>query len=303
MTIVLNGKDIAKQLQEDILYKRHQYRPDQKIYMAIIFLGSHSSSQTYVTVKQNFGRKIDIPVEIFGQENNQSTLFPHLHNRQHSNYHEPDSIIQLIEFLNQDKACKGIIIQLPLPTSLQEEQSQIMQYIAPSKDIDALAGVVYWLDSLDMIDFLGATPQAARTLLQAYNLDQLKSKTVTILGQSNLSGKALTTHCIKQGATVISCNKNTNPQDMKNYCKQADYIFSCTGHIHLIDEEYIRHDQSQIILDIGYGHLDGKPVGDVDIQAIADKVYAYTPVPGGIGPLTVACLFDNICKLHDIFGT
>ena len=80
--------------------------------------------------------------------------------------------------------------------------------------------------------------------------------------------------------------------------KQSDYIISCTGKIHLIDASFLRDDRSQIVIDVGYGHKDGKPVGDVDIEAIKDKVAAYTPVPGGIGPLTVACLFDNVFTLQ-----
>jgi methylenetetrahydrofolate dehydrogenase (NADP+)/methenyltetrahydrofolate cyclohydrolase len=78
----------------------------------------------------------------------------------------------------------------------------------------------------------------------------------------------------------------------------ADYIISCTGKVHLIDDSYIRDDKSQILIDIGYGHIDGKPVGDVNIPSIQDKVASYTPVPGGIGPLTVACLFDNVFVLQ-----
>jgi methylenetetrahydrofolate dehydrogenase (NADP+)/methenyltetrahydrofolate cyclohydrolase len=80
--------------------------------------------------------------------------------------------------------------------------------------------------------------------------------------------------------------------------KQSDYIISSTGKVHLVDADFVRDDKSQIIVDVGYGHIDGKPVGDVNIDLIKDKVAAYTPVPGGVGPLTVACLFANVFVLQ-----
>lgn len=80
--------------------------------------------------------------------------------------------------------------------------------------------------------------------------------------------------------------------------KQSDYIISCTGQVHLVDDSFLRDDKTQILVDVGYGHIDGKPVGDVNIDTIKDKVAAYTPVPGGVGPLTVACLFANVFTLQ-----
>ncbi len=88
-------------------------------------------------------------------------------------------------------------------------------------------------------------------------------------------------------------------EEIQSVCKQSDYIISCTGKVHLVNEQFIRDDQTQIIVDVGYGHIDGKPVGDVQIDAIADKVAAYTPVPGGVGPLTVACIFSNVLDLQN----
>lgn len=79
----------------------------------------------------------------------------------------------------------------------------------------------------------------------------------------------------------------------------SDYIISCTGKVHLIDESFVRDDQSQIVVDVGYGHLDGKPVGDVNVETIKDKVASYSPVPGGVGPITIACLFDNVFILQE----
>ncbi|HCB52042.1 TPA: hypothetical protein DEP21_05790 [Patescibacteria group bacterium] len=97
---------------------------------------------------------------------------------------------------------------------------------------------------------------------------------------------------------VSSFNIDYTPEEIKQFTQKSDYIIACTGQVHLVDDSWIRQDNSQIIVDVGYGHIDGKPVGDVNIDSIFDKVLAYTPVPGGIGPLTVACLFDNIFTLQ-----
>ncbi|MEI7564004.1 MAG: hypothetical protein WCJ39_10685 [bacterium] len=95
-------------------------------------------------------------------------------------------------------------------------------------------------------------------------------------------GKPLALECIKREATVYTCNVNTPAEQIKTIAKMADYIISSTGKVHLIDDSFVRDDKSQIIVDVGYGHIDGKPVGDVNIATIQDKVASYTPVPGGI---------------------
>ncbi|HKL44552.1 MAG TPA: hypothetical protein VJ892_04745, partial [Candidatus Absconditabacterales bacterium] len=107
---------------------------------------------------------------------------------------------------------------------------------------------------------------------------------------------------VKQGGTVYSCNSNTPKEELKKLCKSSDYIISCTGVVHLLNNEFVRNDQSQIIIDVGYGHKDGKPVGDIDFDSVKDKVKYITPVPGGIGPLTVACLFENIFTIQYNLG-
>ena len=126
----------------------------------------------------------------------------------------------------------------------------------------------------------------------------MKGKIVSIIGQSNIVGKPLILECIKRGATVASFTATNSLEEIKTMTQQSDYIISCTGKIHLVDASFLRNDGSQIVVDVGYGHIDGKPAGDVNIDAVKDIVSAYTPVPGGVGPLTVACLFSNVFVLQ-----
>jgi len=302
MTLILDGRPHAAVMKAQLIQKTQEVFGDKKVYMAIIFVWENSASHAYVWFKKKFGESVGIGVEIFGQ--NMETNFDHLTKQKivaNNQNLTAENLIKLIQFLNTDSACVWIIVQLPLPDPLRGDTAKITQYIDPSKDIDAMWGMIYGMDSFGTIDFLGATPQAAMTLLKTYNLDNVRGKTVSIVGQSNLIGKPLATHLMKKGATVLSFNSKSPKEQMYDLCQQSDYIFACTGVIHVVDENYINDKKNQIIVDIGYGYLDGKPVGDVQLEQIKDKVAAYTPIPGGVWPLTVANLFANIFVLHEHF--
>jgi methylenetetrahydrofolate dehydrogenase (NADP+)/methenyltetrahydrofolate cyclohydrolase len=114
--------------------------------------------------------------------------------------------------------------------------------------------------------------------------------------------KPLMLELVKQWATVYSCNSSTPIDELKKLCKSSDYIISCTWVVHLLNNEFVRNDNSQIVIDVWYGHKDGKPVGDIDFNSVKDKVKYITPVPGGIWPLTVACLFENIFTIQESLG-
>lgn len=301
MTIILDGRPHAAVMKEQLQQKTKDVFGDTKVYMAIIFVWNNAASAAYVWFKKKFGEDIGIAVEIFWQDT--EATFSHLiEQKSLAKNQTVEDIIQVINFLNNDPACVGIIVQLPLPDPLRENTAKITQHIHPSKDIDAMGGMIYGMDSFGTIDFLWATPQAAMTLLEQYNLDNVRGKTVSIVGQSNLIGKPLATHLMKKGATVLSFNSKSPKPQMYELCKQSDYIFACTGVIYVVDENYINDKKIQIIVDIGYGYLEGKPVGDVQLNKIKDKVAAYTPIPGGVWPLTVANLFANIFKLYNHFN-
>lgn len=300
MSIVLAGKPLVDDIVDDIIQQRTQLWGDEDRYLAIIFVWDDSSSAAYVHLKEKMGARVWIPVEIFGQD--EQTAFADLADQKTKDFYSLDTILETIAICNDDDRCVGILVQLPLPETLRTHADTIMQTIRPSKDVDALAGTLYGMDALGAIDFLGATPQAAMTLLDHYGLKDMEWKVVSVIWQSNLTGKPLATHCMKLGATVYSFNKMSDPMKMRALCQQSDYIFSCTGDVHLVDQEFVDPARWQILIDIGYGYKDGKPVWDVDIESIRDIVYAYTPVPGGIWPLTVVSIFSNIIKLSQYFS-
>ncbi len=302
--MILSWKELSVSLKEELIAKRAKFFADKKVYVAIIYLGDDYSSATYVKHKKAYGDSIGLPVIVFWQnqqaiyDRNQAGKFDDVGIYINQNYDSIWKIMELIRYLNHDDECVGIIIQLPLPEQFESYKEQLLAAITPQKDLDGLGGVVVWLSEMGLIDFVPATPKAVLYLLEKYNLDNFSGKTVAILWQSNIVGKPLALECIKREATVYTCNSKTPPEAIKMMSKQSDYIISSTGKVHLIDETFVRDDNSQIIVDVWYGHIDGKPVGDVNIETIKDKVASYTPVPGGVWPLTVACLFDNVFVLQ-----
>lgn len=302
--MILEWKKLALDLQKELKEKAMNAFGEKKGYVAIIFLWEDFSSATYVRHKKKYGESIGLPVVVFGQnqhveyDRNQAWNFDDVGIYINQNYDNIFKLMELIKYLNHDNECVGIIVQLPLPEQFKQYKTQILSAITPEKDLDGMWGVVYGLNSIDLIDFTPATPKAVMYLLDKYNLWDMKGKIVSIIGQSNIVGKPLIFECIKRGATVASFNQSNSLEEIKMMTKESDYIISCTGKVHLVDETFVRDDKSQVIVDVGYGHKDGKAVGDIQIDAIKDKVASYTPVPGGVGPLTVASLFSNVFALQ-----
>ncbi len=295
-------KEISQNLQSKLQVQKTQVFSDKPIYMAIVFLWDDYSSSVYVNHKKRYWEKIWISTIVFGQsdfDNGDYSVFRNLDLFVNQEYNDIYQVIELIQYLNYDPSCVGIIVQLPLPAKFQKFKSQILSTISPSKDVDGMWWVDVWLSSIDLIDFLPATPKAVLYLLDQSGLWKLESKTVSILWQSNLVGKPLALECIKRGATVFSFNENSDINHIKLLTQKSDYIISCTWKVHLIDSSFIRDDQSQIIIDVWYWHIDGKAVGDVNFDDIANKVAYITPVPWWVWPLTVACLFDNVFTLQE----
>lgn len=301
--MLLSWKELSVSFKQALIQKRAQIFGDKNVYVAIIFLGEDYSSATYVKHKKVYGESIGLPVIVFGQnhhaeyDRNQAGKFDDIGIYINQNYDSIGKVMELIRYLNQDDECIGIIIQLPLPQQFESYKEQLLAAITPQKDLDGLGGVVVGLSEMGLMDFVPATPKAVLYILEHYKLDDFKGKTIAILWQSNIVGKPLVLECIKRGATVYTCNADTPVEEIKTIARSSEYIISCTGKVHLIDQSFLRDDGSQIVVDVGYGHIDGKPVGDVNIETIQDKVAAYTPVPGGVWPLTVACLFDNVFVL------
>lgn len=287
--MILYGKPVVESRKNQII---DFFSNKNGVYIAILFFWNNEWSRVYVRNKQKFGESVGCEVRVFGQEKEYA-------------YNE---IVHVIHELNNDDRCLGTLIQLPLPEWLQPYQQVLCDEIDSTKDIDAMTtqmmgkiatgkgGVVY-----------PAAVAATIELLKYYEIDNLRGKQVSILGQSNLIGKPMALYCIHQWAQVHSFGVDGNPKIMKEVCKKSDYIISATGVVGLVDKSFIKPTNlsaedkvaRQIVIDIGYGFTkEGKATGDVKFDDIEQLVGGITPVPGGIWPLCVCELFGNVMKLN-----
>lgn len=304
MTMILYGKPIAEKIKEELKHEVSLLLKEQKKYVAILFFGENSSSSTYVHHKQKYAKEIWIPTFVFWQNIEQdNSQFPNLSSRITKDYQSLNQIFELISFLNTDEKCIGIMIQLPLPVQFADHKLALLQAISEKKDIDGLGGWLMGKSFCDMIPFSPATPKAVFTLLDAYHLGQLKGKRVAIIGQSIIVGKPLALEAIKRGWIVQCFDISSTAEELEKGCQNAEYLFCGTGVIDLINDKHINKEKNQILIDIWYGHKEGKPAGDIDFEAVKDKVLHITPVPWWVGPLTIASLFSNVISLAKQFDT
>ncbi|MDO4713236.1 MAG: bifunctional 5,10-methylenetetrahydrofolate dehydrogenase/5,10-methenyltetrahydrofolate cyclohydrolase [bacterium] len=197
-------------------------------------------------------------------------------------YQDAEAILELISYLNTDEDCIGIMLQLPLPEHLSPSRNHFLQAIDESKDIDGLGGSLVGKSFSEYLEFTPATPRAVMMLLDYYQLGDLRNKRVAIIGQSVVVGKPLALECLKRGAIVQCCDIRNTPAEIVTACQNAQYVFAGTGAVHLITAAHSNDKKNQIFIDIGYGHLKGKAVGDMDISNLQEQVAHITPVPGGV---------------------
>lgn len=296
--MLLYGKPLAEMMKAELRQKVQTYFWAQEKYVAILFFGDNSSSAVYVKHKQKYGSKIGLSTLIFWQGVD-TCPDPKLQVLVSQTKREKNQILSLIDQLNLDEKCVGIIVQLPLPPELQNSKNELLARIHPAKDIDGLGGSLVGKSFFDMIDFTPATPKAVMSLLDYYELGNVRGKQVAVIGQSTIVGKPLTLELLKRGALVGIFDIHNTPEEIKTFCQSSDYIFSATGQMELIDDSYLNDSKQQILIDIWYGHKGWKPVGDVNFDAVKDKILHITPVPWGIGPLTIASLFSNVFVLWE----
>lgn len=270
-------------------------------YIVIFLLSDDFPSFRYVTNKKKFGESLGLPVVVLGNENfdlNQKVQDEEINYLKKLDYTEKDNVFYAIQKLNQNSNCIWIMVQLPLNQGLKNFKLDILTSVDSKKDIDCLNGKLLWYSAIGYTDILPATPQAVINILRFYNLFDMKGKNVSIIWQSDLVGKPLALEFIKKWAEVFSFNRFSNLDSMKRICKDSDYIISATWFANLINSEFVVDNKSQIIIDVWYTKKWTKIYGDADFDKIKDKVKAITPVPGWVGPVTVASLFQNIQKLY-----
>ena len=277
MNKIIDGKLISSKIKEKIKEKIQNL--DVKPTLVVIQVGNNEASNVYVKNKKNAAINVGMN-------------FNHIHFEETINEQE---IIKTIEKLNKDNTVNGIIVQLPLPHHLNS--NKIINHINPIKDVDGLTTINLGKLFNDEECLTSCTPAGIIELLKAYNI-KLEGKCVTIVGRSTLVGKPLIHMLLKENATVVVCHSKT--VDLKRFTTKADILIVAAGKKHLICSEMVKN--GAIIIDVGINKIDNKLYGDVNFNDVLDKVSYITPVPGGVGPMTIAILLNNTLKSYNMMN-
>ena len=270
--ILLDGKSLSAKIKDELKGNINSYF--QTPILAVITIGDDAASEVYVKNKRK-------ACEYVGMS------FLHL---DYASCVKEEVVIKKIKQLNKDKSINGIILQLPIPDNFNV--SKIINTIDPSKDVDGLTNTQAGKLIQNEKCLMPCTPKGIMEILKEYKIE-LEGKHVVIVGRSILVGKPLMLECINKNATVTMCHSKT--RDLKSYTKDADILIVAAGKKHLIDKTMIK--KGSIIIDVGINRENGKLFGDVNPNV--EEVCGYlTPVPGGVGPMTVAMLLKNTFEAY-----
>ena len=267
----LKGKEVSAFLRAEI--KKEVEKLERKPKMVDIQIGHNPASDIYIAGKEKASNEVGIIFECLRYDENE----------------DEEKIIAKIQEMNNDPEINGIFIQSPVAKGFNE--IKLMNTVIPEKDVDGLT----YLNAGKLLNNIEAmvscTPNGIIKMLEYYNID-IEGKNVVIVGRSNLVGKPLMNLFINKNATVTLCHSKT--MDLKAHTKKADILVVAVGKKHLVNRDMIK--KGCVVIDVGINRVDGKIYGDVDYENVYDKVKYITPVPGGVGPMTVTMLLYNVLE-------
>ena len=274
--MIIDGKKCSEEILENLRKDISEYKEKTgKVPgLAVIILGNNAASKIYVKSKIRACEKTGIlSREIILDENISE-----------------EELINEIEKLNNDKNINGILVQLPLPSHINEKK--ICEAISVKKDVDGFKAENLGKIMLGDDDgFISCTPQGIIYLIDQLNMD-LHGKNVVVVGRSNIVGKPVASLLINKGATTTVCNSKT--KDLAGILRKADIIVIAIGKAKFLTKDMVK--EGAVVIDVGINRVDGKICGDVDYENVKDIVSHITPVPGGVGPMTIAMLLKNTVK-------
>lgn len=269
----IDGKIISTKIKEELKAEIKTYMI--KPCLAVIQIGNDEASNVYISAKQKACNEVGIYLK---------------HIKFDEDSREIEIINKIIE-LNNDEYVHGILLQLPIPEKFNGEK--LINYISRNKDVDGLTDINVGKLINNKKCLVSCTPQGIIKLLKESGVS-IPGKNVVIVGRSKLVGKPLISLFLNNDATVTVCHSKTN--NLKDFTKNADILVVAVGKKHLITEDMVKKDS--VVIDVGINRIDGKLYGDVDYENVKNKVSLITPVPGGVGPMTVAMLLCNVNTVY-----
>ena len=270
--MIIDGKKIAAEIREELKKKIIEFKATYKSTpgLTVILIGEDPASKIYVKNKQKYAKDIGINSEIIKYQESVDEKI----------------VLDKISKLNNDKKISGILVQLPLPKHINKKK--IIDAILPEKDVDGFHPVNVGNLSSGYEGKVPCTPLGCYLLLRKVEKD-LKGKHAVIIGRSNLNGKPMAQLLLKENCTVTITHSKT--KDLKNECKRADIIIAAVGQPKLVKGDWVK--KGAIVIDVGINKTANGLEGDVDFEEVSKVAKAITPVPGGVGPMTIACLLSN----------
>lgn len=270
----IDGKQIAKEIKEKIKQEIENY--EKKPGLAVILVGEDPASQVYVRNKEKACEKIGYYSEkiVLSKDTSEKDL------------------LDLVEKLNNDEKIHGILVQLPLPSHMDADK--VIATINPKKDVDGFHAINIGNLLIGKDTIVSCTPKGIIELIKSTGIE-ISGKEAVVVGRSNIVGKPVAVLLLQNNATVTICHSRT--KNLKEHCQRADILVAAIGRPNFITEEMVK--QGAVVIDVGINRLDdGKLAGDVDYESVKEKVSFITPVPGGVGPMTIAMLMQNTLECY-----
>ncbi len=277
---ILDGKELSKKIKEELKQEVASIKEKTSNVpgLAVIIVGNNQASRVYVNSKKKACEEIGMISEEYAlpEETTQEEL------------------LELVNTLNTKKSINGILVQLPLPKHIDEET--VINNINPEKDVDAFHPSNVGRIMIGNYSFLPCTPAGIMDLIHLSNID-LTGKRAVVIGRSNIVGKPMSMLLLHENATVTVCHSKT--ENLREVTKQADILVAAIGKAKFVDASFVK--DGAIVIDVGMNRDEnGKLCGDVDFEKVKDKASFITPVPGGVGPMTIATLMRNTVTAYKL---
>ena len=275
MATIIDGKNLAKKIRQELKEECDELKNNGiNPKLAVIMVGDDPASKVYVRNKSRACEEVGIEYEEFILKDETTQ----------------EKLIELIKKLNNDKTTNGILLQSPIPKHLNINEA--FKAITYMKDVDGFTPSSVGKLCIGEDTFVSCTPYGVMKMFEEYNID-LTGKDVVILGRSNIVGKPLIQCCLQKNATVTVCHSKT--KNLAEHTKRADVVISAIGQSKFVKADMVK--DGAVVIDVGINRgEDGKLTGDVDFENVEKKASYITPVPGGVGPMTIAMLMNNVIK-------
>jgi methylenetetrahydrofolate dehydrogenase (NADP+)/methenyltetrahydrofolate cyclohydrolase len=275
MTTIIDGKALGQKIRSNIAneVKLLKEKLGRKPGLSVVLVGDDAASQVYVNMKEKACIEAGFSSSIYRLGSNTTT----------------DELLNLIDDLNKNDNIDGILVQLPLPEQIDEKK--VLYKIDPSKDVDGFHPVNVGLLNIGEDTLFPCTPYGVMKIFEEYNIE-LSGKNAVVIGRSNIVGKPMAALLLKANATVTICHSRT--KNIPVLCRNADIIVAAVGIPKFVTADFVK--DGAVVIDVGINRLEGKLVGDVDYESVFEKCSYITPVPGGVGPMTIAMLMYNTLK-------